>query len=45
MSDLNRGVPARLELAKYEGLGNDFLVLVDLHGRHQARCGPGPACL
>ena len=29
-------VPARLELVKYEGLGNDFLVLVDLHGRHQA---------
>ena len=39
MNDLNRGVPARLELAKYEGLGNDFLVLVDLHGRHQLDAG------
>jgi diaminopimelate epimerase len=35
MSDPSRTQPARLELAKYEGLGNDFLVLVDLHGRHQ----------
>jgi diaminopimelate epimerase len=39
MNDLNRGAPARLELAKYEGLGNDFLVLVDLHGRHQVDAG------
>ncbi len=39
MNDLNRGVPARLELAKYEGLGNDFLVLVDLHSRHQLDAG------
>jgi len=31
--------PARLELAKYEGLGNDFLVLVDLHGRHTLDAG------
>ncbi len=35
MSDSSPTQPARLELAKYEGLGNDFLVLVDLHGRHQ----------
>jgi diaminopimelate epimerase len=33
------GLPARLELAKYEGLGNDFLVLVDLSGRHQLEPG------
>jgi diaminopimelate epimerase len=43
MSEESRSVPARLELAKYEGLGNDFLVLVDLHGRHQL--GPGLAQL
>ncbi len=47
MSDSSRTQPARLELAKYEGLGNDFLVLVDLHGRHQlddglARLGMRP---
>jgi diaminopimelate epimerase len=35
MSELRPSSPARLELAKYEGLGNDFLVLVDHHGRHQ----------
>lgn len=35
----NRSLPATLELAKYEGLGNDFLVLVDLHGRHQLDAG------
>ena len=39
MSELSPSPPARLELAKYEGLGNDFLVLVDLHGRHQLDVG------
>jgi diaminopimelate epimerase len=33
------GLPARIELAKYEGLGNDFLVLVDVGGRHQLDAG------
>ena len=31
----HRGHPDELALAKYEGLGNDFLVLVDLEGRLQ----------
>jgi diaminopimelate epimerase len=39
MSEPNPSLPARLELAKYEGLGNDFLVLLDLRGRHQIDAG------
>jgi diaminopimelate epimerase len=43
MNDLGKpagpGGPATLELAKYEGLGNDFLVLLDPHGRRQLDAG------
>ena len=38
MAELNADAvspPTELALAKYEGLGNDFLVLVDLEGRRQ----------